>query len=77
MDEQIRKYFQGELDATERLKLLRQVESDHKLKEQFIEYKNMYALLSLSNEVNVKKQIRTDTFASILKSKQEKLDDYY
>lgn len=55
MDEQIRKYFQEELDAAERLKLLRQVESDDKLKEQFIEYKNMYALLSLSNEVNDKK----------------------
>lgn len=55
MDEQIRKYFQEELDAAERLKLLRQVESDDKLKEQFIEYKNMYALLSLSNEIDDKK----------------------
>ena len=55
MNEQIRKYFLGELDSAERLKLLRQVESDDKLKEQFIEYKNMYALLSFSNEVDDRK----------------------
>lgn len=55
MDEQIKKYFQGELDAAERLKLLRQVESDDKLKKQFIESKNMYALLSLTPEADDKK----------------------
>lgn len=52
MDEEIKKYFQGELDATERLKLLRQVETDNDLKEQFIECKNMHALLSLSWQVD-------------------------
>lgn len=50
MDEQIRKYFQGELDATERLEMLRQVEANDELKEQFIECKNMQALLSLSDQ---------------------------
>lgn len=58
MDEQIRKYFQGELDATERVKFLKQVESDDELKEQFIESKNMYALLSLSDSVNDEKANR-------------------
>lgn len=55
MDEQIRKYFQKELDSTDRLKLLKQVESDDKLKDKFIEYKNMYALLSLSDQADDKK----------------------
>ena len=55
MDEQIKKYFQGELDTTDRLKLLRQVEANDKLKSEFIECKNTYALLSLSDQVNDKK----------------------
>ena len=49
MNEQIIKYFQGELDTTERLQLLRLVETDGELKKQFIEYKNMNALLTLSD----------------------------
>lgn len=52
MDEQIKKYFHGELDTAERLKLLKQVESNDRLKEEFIECKNTYALLSLSDQVN-------------------------
>ena len=36
MDEQIKKYFQGELDTSERLKLLRKVEANDELKQQFI-----------------------------------------
>lgn len=55
MDEQIRKYFQGDLDIADRLKLLREVESNDELKEEFIECKNMYALLSLSDQADDKK----------------------
>lgn len=52
MNEQLKKYFQGELDIAERLTLLRQVESNDELKEEFIECKNMHALLSLSDQAN-------------------------
>lgn len=58
MDEQIKKYFQGELDIADRLKLLREVESNDELKEEFIECKNMYALLSLSDQADDKKANR-------------------
>lgn len=51
MDEQISKYFQGELDKTERLALLRNVESDETLKKQFVEYQNYYALLNLGKQL--------------------------
>lgn len=54
MNEQIIKYFQGELNTTERLQLLRQVEADDELKKQFIEYKNMHALLALSDQTDNK-----------------------
>ena len=36
MNEQIIKYFQGELNTTERLQFLRQVETNSELKKQFI-----------------------------------------
>lgn len=52
MDERIQKYFQEELGATERLTLLRQIEADEALKKQFIEYKNMQALLALADPVD-------------------------
>lgn len=52
MDEQIQKYFQGELDPTARLHLLRQMDVDYELKKQFVDCKNMYALLSLTNQAD-------------------------
>ena len=58
MNEQISKYFQGELDTAERLKLLRQVEANDELKKQFIEYKNMYALLSFTQYADDPKENR-------------------
>lgn len=48
MDEQLIRYFQGELDAVERCRLLRQVESSEELKKRFTEYKNVRALVALS-----------------------------
>ncbi|MGM9802857.1 MAG: FecR family protein [Muribaculaceae bacterium] len=50
MDDRLIKYFQGELSPTERLQFLRQVEADDELKQQFIEYKNMQAMLHLSSQ---------------------------
>lgn len=52
MDERIQKYFQKELGVGERLELLRQIEADGELREQFIEYKNMNALLALSDQTD-------------------------
>lgn len=56
MNEQITKYFQGELNTAERLQFLRQVEANDELKKQFIEYKNMQALLALSNQMDNKEE---------------------
>ena len=52
MDERIRKYFQAELSVGERLELLRQIEADEELRREFIEYKNMNALLALSDQAD-------------------------
>lgn len=72
MDEQIIKYFQGELNATERLQFLRQVEADDELKRQFIEYKNMHALLHFSDQVNDKEENRQGyiLFNKIIRTKK-------
>lgn len=50
MDEQLIRYFQGELDTAERCRLLRQVEASEKLKKQFMEYKNLHVLIALSGQ---------------------------
>ncbi len=52
MDERIRKYFQAELSVGERVELLRQIEADEELRRGFIEYKNMNALLALSDQAD-------------------------
>lgn len=58
MDEQIKKYFQEELNIAERLDLLKGVEADSELKQQFIEYKNMHALFALSDPADNKEESR-------------------
>lgn len=72
MDERIKKYFHGELDAATRLKLLREIEANDELKQQFIEYKNMYALLSLSDTVDNKEESQSGyiRFKRILKTRK-------
>ncbi|MCC8170679.1 MAG: FecR family protein [Parabacteroides sp.] len=50
MDEQLIRYFQGELDTAERCRLLRQVEASEELKKRFMEYKNIRALVALSGQ---------------------------
>lgn len=52
MDERIQKYFEEELSTAERLNLLRQVEADDDLKKQFVDYKNMHALLAFSDQAD-------------------------
>lgn len=51
MKEQIEKYFQQELTHEERLELLREVEADPLLRDEFTTCQNTYALLSFSDEV--------------------------
>lgn len=72
MDEQIKKYFQGQLNTLERLKLLKEVDTDDELKQQFIEYKNMHALLSLSDQVDNKNenQLAYIRFNSLIRTKK-------
>lgn len=48
MDERIIQYFQCEPGKPEKLKLLKEIESDDNLKRQFAEYKNMQALIRMS-----------------------------
>lgn len=73
MDEQIHKYFQGELASEERLAFMRKVDSDASLKKAFIEYQNLQALLSLKSQASDKEeglenlaQFRRSTRKSIL-----------
>ena len=72
MNEQIIKYFQGELNTTERLQFLRQVETNSELKKQFIEYKNMHALLTLSDQSDNKEVNRQGyiLFNKIIRTKK-------
>jgi ferric-dicitrate binding protein FerR (iron transport regulator) len=46
----IEEYFSGELKSPERLALLKTLESNPELKQQFIELKNLYGLLALSDQ---------------------------
>ena len=50
MDEQVRRYFQGMLDDSERLYLLRKVDTDPQLKSEFIGQQNIEALSLLSEQ---------------------------
>ena len=69
MDERILKYFGEELSSADRLALLRQIKGDDELRKQFIEYKNMNSLLSLSDAVNSEADQRSlNTFRSRLKT---------
>lgn len=71
MDERILKYFGEELSSADRLALLRQIEGDDELRKQFIEYKNMNSLLSLSDAVNSEADQRSlNIFRSRLKTKK-------
>ena len=48
MNEQIKKYFQGELTSYERLELLRAVKENESLKKDFIQLQNLHALFSIT-----------------------------
>lgn len=51
MDERIPKYFYEELSREERLSLLHEVEVNEKLKKEFAEYQNLYAVLNLARQL--------------------------
>jgi len=72
MDERILKYFDDELNSADRLALLRQIEGDDELQRQFIEYKNMNSLLSLSGAANneIADRRSLNLFRSRLKTKK-------
>lgn len=49
MDEQIKKYFNGELSSTERVELLRETHEDKELENAFVQQQNLEALLSINH----------------------------
>ncbi|MDR2765339.1 MAG: FecR domain-containing protein [Tannerella sp.] len=51
MEQEIRKYLLGELDATEKAAFMKRLASDDELKAQFVENRNMQALTALSGQV--------------------------
>lgn len=48
MDERIRKYFEEKLSQSERLDFLREIDTDDSLRKDFIEYRNIFGLISLT-----------------------------
>lgn len=73
MEEQIKKYFEGELNTTEKLKFLKQVNSDLELKKRFIEYKNTYALFALSDCADNKKENKRAYMHFLQTTRKQKL----
>jgi len=51
MKDQIKKYFEEELTSKERIELLKEIENDREMKDEFIHYKNKYALINLADHV--------------------------
>jgi transmembrane sensor len=75
MDDRILKYFLGELDDSERLRLLKQINSDESLKGEYIRLQNIFALTQLSahpgDDEAAKESFRK--FTRRLQAKQRKL----
>ena len=58
MDDVLLKYFLGELDDSERLQLLKQINSDESLKEEYIRLQNIFALTHLTKHERDEEQAR-------------------
>lgn len=69
MDEQLLRYFSGELTAAERLELIHRIENDSQLKAEFIRLQNLTAVSQLSSRSTDKSEgVRHfKTFASQIK----------
>lgn len=50
MEKKLHNYFHGGLEQEERLNLLQAIDADEKLKQEFLELKNLYALTAYINE---------------------------
>lgn len=66
MNEQIEKYFLGELTSNERLELLKKVEADKSWQAEFTKCQHTFALLSASDEV-IDKQDSRDGYQAFTK----------
>lgn len=75
MDDRILKYFLGELNESERLQLLKLIDRDESLKNEFVEMQNLFALTQLSahpgDDETAKQSYRK--FTRRLQAKQRKL----
>ena len=49
MNDNILRYFQGELSTNERAELLKLIENDDVLKQEFIRFQNLHAITHLSS----------------------------
>jgi transmembrane sensor len=69
MDEQLLRYFSGELTAAERLELIHRIENDSQLKAEFIRLQNLTAVSQLSSRSTDKSEglRHFKTFASQIK----------
>lgn len=72
MDERIHKYFYEELSPEECTSLLQEVEANEHLKNQFIEYQNMYALLNLGRQVE-NRTVGKQKFKQFVLQKQQRV----
>jgi ferric-dicitrate binding protein FerR (iron transport regulator) len=72
MDEQVGKYYQGELTPQERVDLLRKAESDEQLKEAFIRHLSLQALLDLVPQAGDRFQAQV-SYAKFIKDDKRRI----
>lgn len=70
MDERVQKYFYDELSQPKRLSFLREVEMNEELRQQFMNYQNMHALLNLNPEIQ-NHQLAEYHYNNFIRQKQQ------
>ncbi len=70
MEEQVRRYFQGMLDDSERLELLRRMDTDSRLKSEFIGQQNIEALSLLWKQEQDEREARRK-YSQLIRSMKE------
>lgn len=71
MDERILRYFDGELTESERIKILKELDTNPELKDDMLHYQNMKAILSLSPE-NINAESGINGYKSLVKRVQRR-----
>ncbi|MCD7940033.1 MAG: DUF4974 domain-containing protein [Bacteroides intestinalis] len=76
MDERVQQYFREELTPAERLAFLREVEANASLKEEFMEFQNMHALMSLSSYAEDKEESKEGYMRFLWMKKKKQARDF-